>query len=54
MATIGKLPFMQSTLSTASGRSVRDVALVAREARRLVGLDPQRRPLPGRLALKAR
>jgi len=45
---------MQSTLSKATGRSVRDVALVARETRRLVGLDPQRRPLPGRPSLKAR
>ncbi len=45
---------MQSTLSKATGRSVRDVALVAREARRLVGLDAQRRPQSGRLLLKAR
>jgi hypothetical protein len=45
---------MQSTLSKATGRSVREVALVARETRRLTGLDPQRRPLPGRLALKTR
>ena len=45
---------MKSTLSKATGRTVRDVALVGREARRLTGLDPQRRPLPAPLLLKAR
>jgi hypothetical protein len=39
------MPIMQRTLSTASGRSIRDVALVKREARRLVGLERRRRGL---------
>jgi hypothetical protein len=43
---------MKRTLSTASGRSIREVALVRREASRLVRIDDRRSGAAARLRIR--